>query len=739
MQLNYLHLFRIRPNFTALFIVLMECLLNPLQAQTENLSVIQHWMRFQNAPNALYQHLADQALGHLARRRDKVAQFKTRTDWENHQTTVRQTLLRLVGPFPEKTPLNAKIMATLPGRGFRIEKIVYESQPQFFVTALLLLPDGITAPHPAIIYCSGHSIDGFRAKAYQQVIFNLVQKGFVVLAFDPVGQGERLEYWDAETEESRIGGPTLEHSYPGAQCFLIGRSQARHMIWDGIRSVDYLLTRPEVDPKRIGITGRSGGGTQSAYIAAFDERILAAAPENYITSFEKLFESIGPQDAEQNFYHGIANGIDHADLLEVRAPKPAIIIATTRDFFNIQGARKTAAEVRRAYAALGSPENFILTEDDAPHESTRNNREAMYAFFQKYLSWPGNGMDESVHFFPAEALQVTTTGQISTAFTSQTVFTLNAREAEEFSKLREIAREKDTQHLNRVVGGAKELSGFQAPEGFDALTFTARYPRTGYSVELYFLKGEANYPLPFLLMKPDSGGPHPALIYLHGRGKHLEAAPGGEMEWFVKQGFSVLAPDLLGIGELGDADFRGDATNFKLGRAPYNLWFAAIQNGRSITGIQAGDILRCVAYLRNCPEVQPDSIYAIARGETGGALLHAAAFDKSIARIALIDPLIAYRWLVTNRYYHPPFIPATVAGALPAYDLPDLAACLAPRNLLIVNGLNQMGRRAKLNQIKKEMEITRKAYQQLQALKNFQIKEFDFSTSRENVFKEWLE
>src|SRR5690606_10944382 len=158
-------------------------------------------------------------------------------------------------------------------------------------------------------------------------------------------------YFDPETGKSKVGGTTKEHSYPGAQAFITGSSQARYMIWDGIRSVDYLLSRKEVDPDRIGITGRSRGGTQSSYIAAFDERIKAVAPENYITSFQRLIESLGPQDAEQNFFHGIKRGIDHADLLEVRAPKPALVITTTRDAFSILGARETAREVARVYQA----------------------------------------------------------------------------------------------------------------------------------------------------------------------------------------------------------------------------------------------------------------------------------------------------------------------------------------------------------------------------------------------------
>ena len=242
---------------------------------------------------------------------------------------------------------------------------------------------------PAILYCSGHTTDGYRNKVYQHIILNLVKKGFIVFAFDPVGQGERKEYSDLNSGKSFIRGPTDEHSYSGAQVFISGSSYAKYMIWDGIRAVDFLLSRKEVDPDRIGITGRSGGGTQSAYIAAFDDRIKAAAPECYITSFTRLLQSIGPQDAEQNLFNEIERGIDHADLLEVRAPKPTMIITTTGDFFSIQGARETAKEVSGVFEAYGQPDNFSMVEDDAPHESTKKNREAMYAFFQKYLDNSG--------------------------------------------------------------------------------------------------------------------------------------------------------------------------------------------------------------------------------------------------------------------------------------------------------------------------------------------------------------
>ena len=365
-------------------LVLILSVLTGLQPAllSQDLDVLQSWLRFSDSSNSLYNYLADQAFELLEQQTREVDQLETRQDWLEQQEKSREALRLVIGPFPEKTPLNVEITGTYEGDGYRMEKVVYESMPGYHVTAGLFIPDGAVNA-PAVIYCSGHTEDGFRSDVYQWVILNLVKKGFVVLAFDPVGQGERWQYFNPETGVSAVGGPTLEHSYPGTQAFLTGLSMAKYMIWDGIRTVDFLETRPEVDSSRIGITGRSGGGTQSSQIAAMDDRILAAAPECYITSYRRLLESIGPQDAEQNLYHGIVEGTDHLDLLLARAPKPTLMITTTGDYFSIQGARETFARAKKAWTALGEAGAVGMVEDDGPHASTLKNREAMYAFFSK--------------------------------------------------------------------------------------------------------------------------------------------------------------------------------------------------------------------------------------------------------------------------------------------------------------------------------------------------------------------
>jgi hypothetical protein len=697
--------------------LLLLFLLTGLSASAQNdlLVLKDKWLSFTDAPNSLYHYLADQAFILLKEREGKLAGFKDLSDWQKWQAQVRETLFDITGPFPDKTPLNPQIVRVIDKGSFRVEHIVFESIPHFYVTSSLYLPVNPGRKHkfPAVIYCSGHSADGYRSDVYQHVILNLVKKGFAVFAFDPVGQGERLEYFDVRTGKSIIGGPTSEHSYPGAQAFLTGSSQARYMIWDGIRAVDYLLSRKEIDPTRIGITGRSGGGTQSAYIAAFDDRIYAAAPENYLTNYTRLLQTIGPQDAEQNLFNLINRGLDHPDFLIVRAPRPALMITTTGDMFSIQGAMETETEVSRIYRLYGAGGNFSRVEDDAAHASTKRNREAMYAFFQKHLNNPGSPLDEDIKGLTKEELQVTRTGQVSTSFGGESVFSLNLYDAVKLSDSLDKRRSNPDLFYPRVLSDAKRLSGYREFKDVEKPVFAGRILRDGYTVEKYLLKGEGNYVIPYLLFKPSQ--PHnKTIIYLNPSGKSAEASPGGEIEKLVKLGIAVLAPDLPGMGELGPGNLKGDAY---FNGVSHNLWYASMLIGRSITGIQSGDMNRLVTTVRTSDSHM--EIIGFARKGMTSVVLHAAAFNRDISRVIIVEPCLSWRSIADNRFYDPALIMNSVPGALKEYDLPDLAASLAPRDLVIVNPVNQEGKEANGSDLEKDIDYIKESYHRKSRDKNF--------------------
>jgi hypothetical protein len=702
-----------------LFLILLSLIttLN-VNSQEDDLNVVRNsWLEFTDAQNGLYHYFAGLAYGLLKKRADRISMIGDLDGWKKRQEEIRHILMDITGPFPDKTPLNPRITKIVDKGEYRIENIIFESQPGFYVTSSLFIPSGIKGrtTAPAVIYCSGHSADGYRSVIYQHVILNLVKKGFIVFAFDPVGQGERLEYFDASEGKSVIGGPTSEHSFPGAQAFITGSSQAMYMVWDGIRAVDYLLTRKEVDPSRIGITGRSGGGTQSAYISAFDERILAAAPENYLTNYTRLLQSIGPQDAEQNLFNIVYRGLDHPDFLIVRAPKPVLMITTTRDMFSIEGARETEKEVSAIYSMYGLKENFSRAEDDAGHESTKKNREALYAFFQKFLDNPGDPADEPTQPLTGGELQVTETGQVSTSLTGETVFSLNLRMAGECERKLDSMRNTGREYIPGIIASAARLSGYTEPNSISGPVLTGRIIRNTCIIEKYFIRGEEDLVIPYLLFIPHNRT-EKALIYLNPSGKEAEAGKGGEIEKIVNSGITVLAPDLEGYGETGSGALRGDAY-FK--GVSHNLWYASMLVKKSITGLQATEISRLVTILYD--NLSKRDISALAKKELCPALLHAAVFDKRIKNIILAEPYSSYHSIVKNRFYDPALIPGTVPGALKEYDLPDLASALAPRRLVIAAATDSQGSRRDRSGIERDQQIIINGYHGINAENELKI------------------
>ena len=717
----------------ALLLVIMLLFENLALCQKEFDVIRNNWLEYTDAPNSLYHYLTGEAYTMLRLRKEEINSIKTKEALFQRQEKLRQVMWKdFGGPF-EKTPLNAKVTGTFEKDGYRVENIIYESQPGFYVTASLFIPDNSTKPGPAILFCSGHSAEAYKRHLYQLPLINLVKKGFIVLAIDPIGQGERLQYSNVpKADSSFINSSTKEHSYPSTQVLLNGKSIARYFIWDGIRGIDYLVSRKEVDPKRIGVHGLSGGGTQTAYISALDDRVAASAPAGFITSYRRLMESVGVQDGEQNFYHGIADGIDHGDFIEVRAPKPTLIMATTRDFFSIQGARETYAEAKGIYRLLGKPNNLQMTEDDFEHGYTKKNREAMYAFFQKFLKLPGSPAEEKVEFLTSKELQKTSSGQLSTSLGGETVFSLNRKDAEKLINKLQTSRKNEAFHISGIVKAAKTLSGYHEPTKPNEPVFTGRYQRDGYDIEKYFVKGEGDYVIPYLLMVPDNTN-NKALLYLHPSGKAAEAMPGGEMEWFVRQGFTVLAPDLLGIGEMGPGIFTGDSY---IGSISYNLLYTSTLIARSIVGVMAGDVVRLAQLLKKRKNI--DYLYAVAYKELSPVLLHAAAFDTVIRRVALIKPYSSYKSIVMNQFYKPSFVNGMVPGALTVYDLPDLAASLAPRKLLIVGVTDQEGKPNNSESINEDTSIIYSYYEHKKAKEQLTIIPVSSLEKAHDGFIDWI-
>jgi dienelactone hydrolase len=339
------------------------------------------------------------------------------------QKEIHQKLLTMLGGLPTKrTPLHPHVTGQIAMDGFHIEKLIFESLPGVYVTALLYVPDnpnsGEQTKHPAVLVPAGHAENG--KVHYQALCQRLVQRGYVVLSWDPVGQGERSQFWDAKAGKSRYNRICAEHAVLGNLAYLAATNLARWEIWDGLRAFDYLLTRPEVDPERINITGTSGGGFQAMHIAALEPRIKVAAVSCYITSLpmrihNRIFKD-PDSDPEQDLYGMISSGVDYAGLLLLMYPRPVFVAAATLDFFPIEGTHKTLQEVSKLYGHFGHADRIAMAEGYHGHQYSDENQKAAFEFLDHFNQLPESHTLASTKDLGEKAVQCTRTGQVMLDF-----------------------------------------------------------------------------------------------------------------------------------------------------------------------------------------------------------------------------------------------------------------------------------------------------------------------------------
>jgi len=649
----------------------------------------------------------------LGERKRGVEHLATIEDVNKRRSYVREQILKDLGGFPDRTPLNARVVGVLERPEYRIEKVIFESQPHFYVTANLYLPKTGHPPYPAILYPLGHERGGKTNPTWQQMLGSLATKGFVALAWDPVGQGERLQIFDEDLRESKVGNSTTEHTVVGTQCMLVGDHLARYTIWDGMRALDYLLSRKEVDPARIGLTGNSGGGTHTAYIAALDDRIQVAAPSCYITSWHLMLDTIGPQDAEQTFPLWLQEGLDYPDYLYAFAPKPYILLSAIRDFFPIAGARETFAEAEKVYSAIGVREKLGIFEADDGHGYNKSRRLAAYDWFGRWLKGARDTDPEpQIEMATPEELRCTATGQVSTSLGGESVFTLNQKRLAQLKASR-LTRPAELPGKVREVIRYEPLSGPLQVTSYGAIT------RSGYRIEKLIYESEPGIFVPSLLYVPDAGASKKAAVLMvTGDGK---AASASEAEQFAASGTVVLSIDMRGTGETRvETDVNSREFDHYFG--DFNDTMTALLVGKTMAGMRALDISRGVDVLTSRKEVDANQVYGYGKDEGALPLLYAAVLDGKIRRVMLDGMLVSYESVVNSRVSRR-ILEGVAPGMLKYYDLQDLVAAMAPRDVWIVNGTDPMGHELPASEVTNEYRRALEAFSQQGAAQAIHIRD----------------
>jgi len=666
-------------------------------------------------PEQLHENLMSIARSQYDARAAVLAGLASSSDWEARQAYVRESMEKMLGGFPERTPLNARVIRTVQYDGYRVENAVYESRPGFYVTANVYVPDG-EGPFPGLLHPCGHSSNGKAYDTYQMVDIAAAKQGYVVVAYDPVSQGERFQIV-REDGRSRVGEGTQEHSHQGCQAYLIGTNLAQIRIWDGIRSLDYLVSRPDVDPERVGVTGNSGGGTLTTYLCAVDPRIAAASPNCYVTTLMRRFLSRVGADAEQNLIPQIELGIDHSDMLSVMAPRPVQIGAKTLDFFPVEGTREAYAELRRAYEGVGAPDAVELVEEEGEHAFSVGLREAMIRWMNRWLQTPTPDYREpDIQPVDESELLCTPTGQVLTSLGGTTVHDILKDAALHAIPTRPTLGTADdvAAHRRTVVDAARELLGWETGDAPLSTRTVALERLDGIDVEKVAFTSEPGIIVPALVAAPTGAGRLPAVIYVHEGGKSADM---DEVLRLARDGNRVIAIDFRGVGETRSP--HGDPSRYyQRHGVETDLAYTSFMLGKPLVGLRARDVVRAGDYARSRGDAGDVSVLGVGMGAL--IALHAALLDEQFVSVTVRDLLVSYKSVVLNELYthHPNrFIPSVIGR----YDVGDVVAAIAPRSVTIESCLDEMEQPAKADVVTEEYGIARSAFAALGASANLQL------------------
>jgi dienelactone hydrolase/pimeloyl-ACP methyl ester carboxylesterase len=607
------------------------------------------------------------------------AALATKADAEGYVRDVREKIQQCFGPWPEKTALNARTTGVVERDAYRIEKVIFESRPGFPVTANLYLPKGAKGPAPGVVGSCGHSITGKAEPAYQSFAQGLARQGYVCLIFDPIGQGERLQYVTEELKPRR-GVGVSEHLFAGNQQFLVGEFLGSWRAWDGMRALDYLLTRPEVDPHQVGITGNSGGGTMTTWLCGVEPRWTMGAPSCFVTTFRRNLENELPADTEQCPPRVLALGLDHSDFIAAMAPKPVILLGKEKDFFDARGIEVAHARLRRLYKLLGAEENTGLFIGPTPHGYTQENREAMYHWFNRVTKTPDVQREPELTIEETETLRCTPQGQVA-GLKARTVFSFTQE------KSQTLARKRGAVAGDELKKRVSDILRLPAREGVPEYRILRpggdrRYPKKfaatyavetepGISALVYRLDDAA------LLSRPPRGAKR-AILYVSHMSADVELRDEPLIAELIKAEpeSAVFTCDVRGIGD-SQPDTCGPRS-FPLSYGS-DFFYAihSIMLDRPYAGQRTYDVLRVLDWLKANGH---EDVHLVARGWGAIPATFAALLSDSVKQVTLKNALTSYTEIAETEEYRWP-LASFVPGVLEKFDLPDCYSALAAKQL----------------------------------------------------------
>ena len=567
-----------------------------------------------------------------------IAEIDSRSTWEPLREQRTREMREMLGllPFPQKTPLNIQITGTIDRPEYVIEKIAFESLPKVYVTANLYIPKDRPGPLPTVIYVCGHAINPYGAKtAYQRHGATLAKHGYVAMIIDPIQISETVGLHHGILNQEMYDWYSTGYTPAGVE------------VWNVIRALDYLETRPEVDPERFGITGRSGGAAMSWFSAAIEPRLKVVVPSMGISTYAANLTHNTQQYHCDCMFTINSRRHDMIHQGALIAPRPLFMVHGREDrLFPVPGFTEFEREVGELYESYGDRERFKNLVVEGKHSDSDQQRTEALKFFDQWLrKIPAREIDLTFEEVPAPELTVFGGAPPEDAQNYRVhEFFIPEPKPADYSEL-DAWKARRTELLNALKNDvfahfpeeavAPELRPVDdSPAGAEAIEFDS----------------EPGVTINALLRTPDEAT-GPALLWVASDGEDWDSTRDTLRQINRVNALMVVYP-------------RG------IGLIPWTkkLWKEALRNsmhtGRTPDSMRLWDVLQAARTLRS----KTDKPIAIGgAGTSAGLALYAAILDESIERTILVNP-------PTTHHDAPIFL-----NILRHTDLPEAAALLAPR------------------------------------------------------------
>jgi dienelactone hydrolase len=579
-----------------------------------------------------------------------LAEIRTLQDWKDQQPKLRKQLFEMLGldPRPPKTDLKATVTGQLENPEFTVEKLHFQSMPGLYVTANLYVPRKLDKPAPAILYVCGHSVmktNGVsygNKVAYQHHGIWFARNGYVCLVIDTVEAGEI---------EGRHHGTYRDGMWWWNSR---GYSSAAAEAWNCIRALDYLETRPEVDKTRFGVTGRSGGGAYSWWIAALDERIKVACPVAGITDLENYMVDGAVEGHCDCMFMVNTYRWDFPQVAALVAPRPLLICNSDKDtIFPLDGVVRLHEKVRRIYDLYGAANNLGLLITEGPHKDTQDLQVPVFRWFNRFLK----NEESLVEMAATPAFS----GQQLKVFSELPADEITSKCYENFTRLAADNQPCDAKLALEELR-EKTFGGWPATTNPPIVHQLGSAEADGVRLTVHEFESQPGMRLRFYLARPVNDAP---------KALHLETVD--EVHWrqelaLARAGFGpALGEEFLRAGVKTDSPVSPEVA------AQFDKWLRYIRDnqaayitftprgigrsaigaekqyntqvrrrfmllGQTLAGMQVWDVRRAVQAARQIEELRPLRLHLHASPEMTEVVTFAALFEPEVASLTLAQP-----------------------------------------------------------------------------------------------------